>query len=184
MVSTTGNQTTQADEEKNDTYEKDKSAPVPQSSRGAASNLATESKSNAAQDMGLNDEVTALSKKKEEIDPFVTDHLNRAIDFYQGGKYVEAVSEFQLVLQKDPSNETANFYSGVSALALNNPDEALNYFNKTDNKRSRFYEATLWYESLAYLKKDDKKEARKLLEKVVGMNGEYKTKAEETLKEL
>lgn len=178
-LTVTSSQNAQADEEK---VGADKDVTLPQESRGAVSNFSVEPKSGYAQN---NDAVETIAlSKKEETDQFITDHLNRGVDFYQGEKYAESVSEFQLVLKEDPLNATANFYSGVSSLVLNNPDEALNYFKKTDNKSNRFYEATLWYEALAYLKKDDKKEAKKLLEKVVGMNGEYKTQAEETLKEL
>lgn len=114
----------------------------------------------------------------------INDHLNRGMEFYSGEKYVEALAEFQLVLKEDPFHAAASFYSGVSALALDNPKEAISYFKKTDSKNNPYYEATLWYEALANVKLGNKKEATKLLEKIIGLNGQYKSQAEQTLKEL
>lgn len=131
--------------------------------------------------------ISGLSYADEEAmkrAQFISEHLNRGMEFYGGEKYVEALAEFQLVLKQDAFNATANFYSGVSALALANAKEALGFFHKTDNKNNQFFEASLWYEALANVKLGDKKEASKLLEKVIGINGQYKSQAEQILKEL
>lgn len=145
---------------------------------------------------GAPSQVEGLSKtrSKQSQDDIVTykasapeatnDNFKNAMSLYQSNNYSEAIAEFEIVLQEEPNNPAANFYSGVSSLALKNPDEALKYFKNTDNKNSQYYEATLWYEALSYLNKGDKKQAKNLLEKVVKLNGEYRMKAEETLKQL
>ncbi|HYV95114.1 MAG TPA: tetratricopeptide repeat protein [Chitinophagales bacterium] len=130
------------------------------------------------------DEIMTDAKKDSYQKEVIIDNFNKAMALYQSNHYEEAIAEFQLVLQKEPGNPAANFYSGVSTLALKNPDEALKYFKKTDYKSCQYYEASLWYEALSYISKEDKKQARKLLEKVVELNGEYKVKAKETLKQL
>lgn len=127
------------------------------------------------------DEVVTNGAASREV---LVDNFRKAMSLYQSNRYAEAIAEFQTVLQQEPGNPAANFYSGVSSLALKNPDEALKYFKKTDNKSNQYYEATLWYEALSYLNKEDKKQAKNLLEKVVKLNGEYRIKAEETLKQL
>jgi hypothetical protein len=114
----------------------------------------------------------------------ISDYLNRGMAYYGSERYAEALAEFQLVLKEDPSNATANFYSGVSALALDDPKKAISYFKETDNRNNQYYEATLWYEALANVKLGNKKEATRLLEKIIGLNGQYKSQAEQTLKEL
>jgi hypothetical protein len=140
--------------------------------------VVTAGKANRISGMALADE-EAVRKSQ-----FINDYLNRGMEFYGGEKYVEALAEFQLALNEDPFNATANFYSGVSALALNNPKEAISYFKKTDYKNNPYYEATLWYEALANVKLGNRKEATQLLEKIIGLNGQYKSQAEQTLKEL
>lgn len=111
--------------------------------------------------------------------------LNDALDWYHQENYPEAISRFELILQQDANNDAANFYAGVSYLTINNPDKALEKLKKLDNKKEgTYYEATLWYESLAYVQKGEKKNAINTLEKVVKLNGEYRIKAEQLLKQL
>jgi len=124
------------------------------------------------------------SFRKNPEQDVINNHLQSGMDAYRHANYEKALTEFQSVLKEDARNEAASFYSGVCALALNNADEALDFFTKTDNKSSRYYEATLWYQSLSYLKKNDKKEAKNLLEKVVKQNGEHKSQAEQLLQDL
>ena len=160
----------------------DKNVVAPQAAGNNSASFTEKSRMAPAQKMDVYDS-TSLPQENSSRQ-LINDQLNHAIDLYQDQKYNDAITEFNVVLKSDPSNATANFYSGVSALAVNNADEALGYFKKTDNKSNRYYEATLWYQALAYLKKDQKKEAKNLLEKVVKQNGEHKSQAEELLKSL
>jgi len=111
--------------------------------------------------------------------------LNDALDSYHRENYPEAISLFENILQQDANNDAANFYAGVSYLAINNPDKALEKLKRLDSKKDgAYYEATLWYESLAYVQKDEKKNAINTLEKVMNLNGEHRTKAADLLMQL
>jgi TolA-binding protein len=128
----------------------------------------------------------ASGKEEESMleQQVVVSLVNLAMKYYGDQKYADAIARFEEVIDVEPGNSQANFYAGVSSLALNDPDRALKFFSKTDDEKDPFYEATLWYQSLAYIKKDDKKAARKLLEKVISLGGENQRKAEETLRDL
>ncbi|MEO5673399.1 MAG: tetratricopeptide repeat protein [Chitinophagales bacterium] len=136
------------------------------------------SRSNAASQEQAGDEIQSQNNS------MANDHFSRAMSSYQTSFYAEALTEFQSVLKLDPDNAPANFYAGVSLLAMNNAIEALIYFGNTDQADNPFYEATLWYQALSYISLEDKKQAAKLLEKVIKLHGEYKKKAEETLRQL
>ncbi|MCY7408688.1 MAG: hypothetical protein LH473_00300, partial [Chitinophagales bacterium] len=99
----------------------------------------TESLKNANADVSLDEVVVSGLAKISNADQQNEVYLNRGMEFYQDGKYVEAIAEFEMVLKNEPDNSTANFYSGVSALAMNNVDEALRYFKKTDSKNNQYY---------------------------------------------
>jgi tetratricopeptide (TPR) repeat protein len=110
---------------------------------------------------------------------------DHAMELYHQGNYAAAISEFEIILKDDPDNQACNFYAAVSYLGLENEDAALKKLKKLDNnKNGPYYEASRWYEGLAYVKKGEKKEAIKALEKVVELNGEYKPKAMELLEQL
>lgn len=110
---------------------------------------------------------------------------DHAMELYHQGNYAAAISEFEIILKDDPDNQACNFYAAVSYLGLENEDAALKKLKKLDNNKSGpYYEASRWYEGLAYVKKGEEKEAIKALEKVVELNGEYKPKAMELLEQL
>jgi tetratricopeptide (TPR) repeat protein len=111
--------------------------------------------------------------------------LAEAMELYEAGNYPAANDDFDKVLATDPENEQALFYAGVSYLAAGNAEEALSKLKKLENKKSStYYEASLWYQALAYIQKGEKKEAAKMLEKVIKLQGSYREKAEELLRQL
>lgn len=121
---------------------------------------------------------------KEEL-PFHKEMFAHGLDLYNQGNYAGALSEFEMLLKDEPNNSGANFYAAVCYLALENADQALKKLRKLDNnKNGQYYEATLWYESLAYVKKGEKKSAINTLEKVIKLEGEHKAKAQEMLIQL
>jgi tetratricopeptide (TPR) repeat protein len=111
--------------------------------------------------------------------------LDAALALYHEEKYAEAIPQFESILRDNGDDIAANFYAGVSYLAIKNSDAALEKLRKVDkDKDGRYYEAALWYEALAFVQKDKKKEAINTLQKLIKLNGEYKVRAEELLEKL
>ncbi len=84
--------------------------------------------------------------------------LNEAMQFYNSGKFEAAVEKLDKI--ESGINEQADFYKGVSLLALNKPLEA----NKVllplaENTQSNFYSEANWYVALAFLNLDKSKKA-------------------------
>jgi len=111
--------------------------------------------------------------------------LESAMDKYDNNDYTGAIPLFEQTLKTDPDNYDALFFAGVSYLSANNPDKAISCLTKVSGiVKGEFYEASKWYLALAYIKKNKNDAAKILLNDIIQMNGFYKTKATETLKEL
>ncbi len=124
------------------------------------------------------------SKVSDADNEFVKAHLSTAFFLYERQHYSEAIAEFRMVLLKDPNHDDANFYSGVSSLALNNSSEALTFFQKTDGEINKYLEPSLWYEALCFINVNDKTHAKAILIKLAAMNGDYSEKAQDLLKQF
>jgi hypothetical protein len=72
--------------------------------------------------------------------------LYNGMSYYRIGEYENAVSQFKTI----PSNDTANYYLGISFLKLNKPDSALIDLKKID-KNSKYYNRANYYLALSYL---------------------------------
>lgn len=111
--------------------------------------------------------------------------LDSAMNKYKLKDYQGAIVLFEKVLVNDPNNYYALFYSGVTYLSVNNPDKAIANLNQVlNNVDGEYFEASQWYKALAFIKKGNKKEAKTLLKNLESSNGNFKIKAQETLKEL
>lgn len=111
--------------------------------------------------------------------------LNKALALYQAGNYEAANKEFEKVLKADPDDEKAIFYAGVSYLAAGDADAAIGKLKRLEgNKTGTYYEASLWYQALAYIQKGEKKKAADYLEKITALNGVYRKQAEDLLSQL
>lgn len=100
---------------------------------------------------------------------------------YRQQRYEEALRFFSIA----PGTPENYFYSGMCLLELKKSPAALDAFNaylKSDDQRYR--EAALWYLSLTEVRLRKNQDARRHLEQVVRMNGEYAAKAAELLKTL
>lgn len=100
--------------------------------------------------------------------------------------YAGAVAAFEEALKKDPNDEQALFYAGVSWLSLEQPDKAIAHLTRiTQNRSSKYFDDSQWYLSLAYIKKKDAQNARTILTELRNNSGsKYRKQAEETLKEI
>jgi tetratricopeptide (TPR) repeat protein len=83
---------------------------------------------------------------------------------YKQGDYKKAISKWEALQQKEPLNDTINYFIGVANLAENNTDRAISFLNKTASKQESVFNTDAnYYLGLAYLKKNDRETAIKFL---------------------
>ena len=129
----------------------------------------------------------AVSKNAERLDSVkavVT--IDNAIEKYSGKDYTGATTDFEQILQKDPNNEQALYYSAVSYLNLGQTDKAITNFNKVLlQKNGKYYDDAQWQLSLAYIQKQDKESARKNLRQLqANPKSKYQKQADVKLMEI
>ncbi len=126
---------------------------------------------------------TTVSSKNSESP---TDSLIKSgIKYYDEKNYPTATSVFKEVLTKEPQNNEALFYSGVSHLSLNEYGIAIKELEFVlKNTPNKFSDAAKWYLSLAYIKENKISKAKKLLQDLSAGNSEYKSNAAKALDEL
>ena len=85
---------------------------------------------------------------------------------YKQGNYEEAINRWKPLAEKNPENDTLNFYLGVSYLAGDKPDKAIEYLSKAVRvPQSRFINEARYYLGLARLKAGNTEEAVRALKK-------------------
>ena len=89
------------------------------------------------------------------------------------------------VLKKDPANDEALFYAGLSSNTLKEYKKAIEYFDKIiPKKQSTYYEDAIYHKALALINQKKVKEAKKLLQQLVDFKGRKAADASTKLKEL
>ena len=127
----------------------------------------------------------ALKETEKSNTDFDFELYDKGVDAFNNKDFETSQKVFRQILGKQPGNINANYYSGVSEYELKNYNESIRYLDAViKNKRSSFYESALWYKSQCLLKTDKKTDAKKILESIVKYKGNYKTQAEQLLKEL
>lgn len=107
------------------------------------------------------------------------------ISNYKANKFKEAILWFEKYLLTDVTNQQVLLYTGISYLNINNADKALIYLERTlAGAQYNYYEAAKYYKALALIKKNERKEAKALLQDVVKQSGDYKQRAADVLKDL
>jgi tetratricopeptide (TPR) repeat protein len=114
-------------------------------------------------------------------------NTKNGIDSYDDGKYDEALQYLEQVNSKN-SDEIAikNYYLGVSFLAKNNANSAINALLKAKTCTLKIIrDNSDWYLALAYLKKNDKGNMKIAFEAIASNpNHPYNSKAKSLLKLL
>ena len=79
---------------------------------------------------------------------------------YKQGKYELAIERWNPLLMQKPENDTLNFYLGVSYLAQEKNEEAIEYLSKAvNNPNSIFINESWYYLGLIYLDKGNTDDA-------------------------
>ncbi len=85
---------------------------------------------------------------------------------YKQGHYKIAIGKWEKLLTQKPENDTLNYFLGVSHIANNQFERALEFLNKNkDNASSRFFDENNFYLGMTYLKMNQMNKAKTFLEK-------------------
>ena len=92
---------------------------------------------------------------------------------YKQENYKEAILKWNVLLKKNPENDTLNYFLGVAHLALGEADSSLEYLQNQELFRDgMFKEDAAYYAALAKIKKGKLEEAKVLLTKNVSERNE------------
>lgn len=114
--------------------------------------------------------------------------LANAYQSYEAKKYSEAIAYFSIANQESPLSITDQYYQAVCHLAKvpSDTDQSIALFQVIiDQGNNNYVYAAHWYIAMAYLKKDQMKEAKRHLSIIKDEgNGKYKPKAQKLLQEM
>lgn len=115
----------------------------------------------------------------------LNDEFTEAIKLYNQNKYKEAIVQFERVIKKDPTNNAAKLFLGICYTELKQYKNAANHFSNIIQQRDPIFEEhASWYLSLCYIKTDNPKQAKSILNNLVNNHSFYTVKASELLKQL
>lgn len=118
-------------------------------------------------------------------DIMIDNLLVTALKSYETKDFHTALTLFKKILDKDSTNITSNFYSGISNIEINEYSQANKNFTRVlKHKNNLFIEQSEWYLGFCYLKTNEKEKALKQFHAIAQGNSFYKTKAQEILNRL
>jgi TolA-binding protein len=126
----------------------------------------------------------AISPVTRSINNIETDSYSSAIESYKTGNYQEAAILFAGIMQKDTKAGSAQFFLGLSQLANNNFNQAINLLTGVANDSGEYGKEAKWYLGLTYLKTANKQKAAECFEYLARSNGFYRERSEEILRRL
>ncbi len=121
-------------------------------------------------------------RNDEQLSP----NTQNAIEAYDQQQYDKALGYFKSMLEENPGNEAAVFYSGICYMMLDQPRRAIAMFDQIlSNQSSAYYSSAAWYKGLSLLKTNDAGPAKKVF-KALSANtaSSYAQKAEAILDHL
>jgi tetratricopeptide (TPR) repeat protein len=126
----------------------------------------------------------AVSPVTRNLDNNENFNYSSAIESYKTGFYQNAALGFADALQKNPSVISTQFFLGLSQLALNNYDQAINLLTGVANGSGEYRKEAKWYLGLAFLKTNNKQKAAECFEYLASSNGFYRERSEKILRYL
>ena len=113
------------------------------------------------------------------------DLYNRAIREYAATQYKLASTTFDSILSKDPGNNGALFFSGMTSMELKEFAKAAQRFERVIlNANSLYIHQAEWYRGLSLLATNDRKNALVHFRNLASRKGYYNSKARLLLNEL
>jgi FimV-like protein len=113
-----------------------------------------------------------------------TDLKSQAFYEYDSGNYQKSYELFSQLYAND-KDDYALFYSSLSLIELDKPQEAIALMNQFDtNKNNGFTPYFKWYKALSYLKVGEKEKATELLQSLSESQNPQQEQAQKLLKEL
>jgi len=111
--------------------------------------------------------------------------LKKGLDYYSKGKYNKSISEFQVLLENNPADINALFYSALAYSQTDNYNLAIQNFTAVlSSPNSVFHPEAKWNLALINIITNEKKVAKQLLDEIVNEKGFYSKAAEEKLKAM
>ncbi|MCT4603817.1 MAG: hypothetical protein N4A59_13080 [Marinifilum sp.] len=118
-------------------------------------------------------------------DANIDNMLVTALKSYEARDYHTALKLFRQILDKDSTNITSNFYSGISNLEISEYHKANKNFTRVlRHKNNLFIEQSEWYLGFCYLMTNERDKAIKQFNSIAKGNSFYRTKAKEILSRL
>lgn len=112
------------------------------------------------------------------------DSLQTGLRLYNEGRFNEALTQFETLIEADSSFADAKKYAGVVSLRMEQYDKAIYFFSQLENYTSLYANPGKFYHALTLLKRNqpgDKQQAKILLEQVVQNGLDEKEAAREWL---
>jgi hypothetical protein len=113
-----------------------------------------------------------------------TESYASAIESYRTGNYQKASIDFTELMQKNQFEASSRFFLGLSQLAINNYDQAINLLAATANSSGEYTKEARWYLGLAYLKTANKQKATECFMYLASTGGYYRERSETILRRL
>jgi TolA-binding protein len=111
--------------------------------------------------------------------------LKQGLACFNKQQFSNAIEQFGLLLENNPQDVNAQFYSALAFYNLDKTNKSIEYLNKVlNNSNDTFYPEAQWYLALLTLKTGNKEHAKELLERIVSGKGFYSRRAAERLKSL
>lgn len=126
----------------------------------------------------------AVSPVTRSLNNSENNNYSSAISNYKSANYSEAATGFATVAANDPSAISAQFYLGLTQLALNSYDESIQHLSLAANNHGEYSKEAEWYLGLAYLKKGEINKASDCFQILASSNGFYKERAGIILRRL
>jgi tetratricopeptide (TPR) repeat protein len=119
-------------------------------------------------------EITMVYRSGEASEKLMAD----AMEYYDAGRYQDAIVLFEKLLAEDPDAMVTNLYSGISYLEVKRYSDADRSFNKIIDQNDNMYvEPAEYYLGWCYMMTGNKETARKQFRKIAKSNSYYSDKA-------
>lgn len=105
------------------------------------------------------------------------DILEQGLLALQNEDYTGVIQSLSILIEKNPEDENALFYTGVAFYHLNAFQKATSYFEKVNMSSVTFHEEAEWHLAICHLKTGNNIKAIELLSKIVSEKEFYAGKA-------